>query len=118
MILTSHHMQLYLVKVYNPRHRFVLTHFRMDIFHHLISFPTINNWSPDLVKCPCDDISPQSTMHTVLFCKYFLGLRKRINQTFVITAGCCTMSPSFYVPANVTKSINMCSNVTISVGRY
>lgn len=77
LILSTTLMQPYLTYHITRYDRFVLTHLRQYVFYRSVSFPMTNDWTKNLANCPCDGSPPQSTIHVVLFCKYYPGQRKR-----------------------------------------
>ncbi|KAJ1217697.1 hypothetical protein NDU88_005288, partial [Pleurodeles waltl] len=110
IILSTEAIQPYLMSVINPRHRFVLTRLRLDTFHRLVTFPTMNDWSTTLKACPCDAKSLQTTIHVVLFCKLYAKQRKRLVAPLLrlINLPQCRTA---YASLQVLSSIEICGTL-------
>lgn len=61
----------------------------------LVSFSTLNDWSKTLSKCPCDEMSLQSTLHVDLFCKFYIVHRRMWIKPILKLWGLRQCHPAF-----------------------
>lgn len=77
LMLSCLGLQPYLIKVQGSYDRMLLTCLHLGILHRMITFPEVNDWSRNLLPCPCDDMSNQSLIYPILFFKCYTLPRKR-----------------------------------------
>lgn len=71
MLKTSPDMEPYLSLPISAYDRFLLTRFRLNLFHLLLAVPRESHKGKVLASCGCDNKSPQDLLHFTFLCKYY-----------------------------------------------